>query len=87
LTLCPISADGWNDGDRRKRRGKKKKKEKGTSEADGFLARLIEPDDQNDLMDDTKIIVAFPDRGSLLPEGRIYRLDRIGQSVGMAASR
>lgn len=45
-----------------KGRREKEKEEKGTSELDGFLARLIEPDDQNDLMDDTKIIVAFPGR-------------------------
>lgn len=58
------------------------------SEPDSFLARLIEPDDQNDLMDDTKIIVAFPSRvAHCWREGRIYRLDRIGQSAGIATSR
>jgi len=60
LTLYPISVDGWNDGDKRRKR--KKKRKKGTSEPDGFLARLIEPNDQNDLIDDTKIIAAFPSR-------------------------
>lgn len=46
----------------KEKRKKRKKEKKGTSELDGFLARLIEPDDQNDLMDNIKIIVAFPGR-------------------------
>lgn len=64
---------------------KRKKEEKGTSEADGFLARLIEPDDQNDLMDDTKIIVAFPGRVAHCCQ----KAEFIGwiESVGIAVSR
>jgi len=44
---------------KKKRKRERKREEKRTSELDSFLARLIEPDEQNDLMDDIKIIATF----------------------------